>query len=243
MVAVGSPYSVLPKGFSKGFGDAAPFLAPGLYLARAAVRTGESSDDLKSWLLERLYLLIYRLGSSLRPPSASALRNSAALTSTSNSTVVLHYPCGPAQPRARRLCASSVPAHRPTLRFSRDILVPTTGVRESCSLSGALPSSGSCAPRPEQLQVYRLSNFRARCSRCVTWGTYPLRRAICGLYPLGKLSTRKPLGHLPSPEDGPRTPTGQSLASENAPFGAVLRAAPRYSRSLTTAGRSILCSA
>lgn len=74
MVAVGSPYSVLPKSFSEVFGDAAPYLTLGWCFARAAVRTGESSDDLKSWLLERLYLLIYRLGSSLRPPLALALR-------------------------------------------------------------------------------------------------------------------------------------------------------------------------
>ena len=70
---------------------------------------------------------------------AFALRNSAALTSTSSSTVALHYPCGPAWPQTRRFCASFVPAHRPTLRFSRDILVPTTGVCESCSLQGTCP--------------------------------------------------------------------------------------------------------
>src|SRR6185437_13605366 len=54
MVAVDSPYSVLPKGVSKVFGDATPCLALWSCFARAAVRTGESSDDLKSWLLERL---------------------------------------------------------------------------------------------------------------------------------------------------------------------------------------------
>src|SRR6201986_5623843 len=138
MVAVVSPYSVLPKNFAKGLGDVTPCLAHE-YLARAAVRTGESSDDLKSWLLERLTFsstgwvhLCDRL--------AFALRTSPALTSPSSSTVALHYPCGPAWPQTRRFCASFVPAHRPTLRFSRDILVPTTGVCESCSLSGHLPS-------------------------------------------------------------------------------------------------------
>ena len=91
--------------------------------------------------------------------------------------VVLHYPWGPAWPQTRRFCASSVPAHRPTLRFSRDILVPTTGVCESCSLSGASPSIGSCAPRPEQLQVYRSVKFCASSSRSVIWRTFPLKRS------------------------------------------------------------------
>ena len=219
MVAVVSPYSVLPKNFAQAFGDASPCLAPWWCLARAAVRTGESSDDLKSRLLERLTFsstgwvhLCDRL--------AFALRNSAALTSTSYSTVALHYPCGPARPWTRRFCASSVPAHRLTLRFSRDILVPTVGVCESCSLSGTLPSSGSCARRPEQPQVYRSNSFCASPSRSVTWRAQSTPSHH-------RLSPRKPLGHLPSPEDGPRTPTGQSLASENAPFGAVPRAAPR----------------
>jgi hypothetical protein len=181
------------------------------------------------------YLLIYRLGSSLRPPRVRAeeLRRTH---STSYSTVVLHYPRGPARPQARRFHASSVPAPRPTLRFSRDILVPTTGVRESCSLSGTSPSSGSCARRLEQLQVYRSSIFCASSSHSVVWRTDIQS-------PQRQNDPRKPLGHLPSPEDGPRTPTGQSLASENAPFGAVPRAAPRYSRSLITAGHSPLCSA
>jgi len=105
--------------------------------------------------------------------SAFALRNSAALTFD----LVLNgrpaYPWGPAWSLTRRFCASSVPAHRPTLRFSRDILVPTTGVCESCSLSGASPSIGSCALRPEQLQVYRSVNFCASSSRSVTWRTFP----------------------------------------------------------------------
>ena len=161
------------------------------------------------------YLLIYRLGSSSATASALALRNSAALTSTSYSTVVLHYPSRACDgPRPDGSVPATFRRDRPTLRFSRDILVPTTGVCESCSLSGALPSSGSCAPRPEQLQVYRSSNFCASSSHSVTWRT--------DLTPMSAMiSTRKPLGHLPSPEDGPRTPTGQSLASENAPFGAV----------------------
>ena len=38
----------------------------------------------------------------------------------------------------------------------------------------------------------------------------------------------KPLGHLPSPEDGPLTPTGQSLASEMLPLELSLRAAPHF---------------
>jgi hypothetical protein len=130
------------------------------------------------------------------------------------------YPCGPAWPQTRRFCASFVPAHRPTLRFFRDILVPTTGVCESCSLSGHRPPNGSCALRPEQLQVYRSNNFCASPSRSATWHIYPLPRAID--------PTRKPLGHLPSPEDGPRTPTGQSLASEMPPSELSWRAVPRY---------------
>ena len=56
-------------------------------------------------------------------------------------------------------------------------------------------------------------------------------------------STRKPLGHLPSPEDGPRTPTGQSLASEMLPSELSCGLRLARSRSLITAGRSFLCSA
>ena len=197
MVAVVSPYSVLPKNFAQAFGDASPCLAPWWCLARAAVRTGESSDDLKSRLLERLTFsstgwvhLCDRL--------AFALRNSAALTSTSYSTVALHYPCGPARPWTRRFCASSVPAHRLTLRFSRDILVPTVGVCESCSLSGTLPSSGSCARRPEQPQVYRSNSFCASPSRSVTWRANPLPRA--------QAFTQKAVGPPPLPGRWPSDP-------------------------------------
>src|SRR5262249_38172044 len=123
----------------------------------------------------------------------------------------------------------------------RDILVPTTGVRESCSLSGALPSSGSCAPRPEHhkyiAQAASVQALPALQPGALTH--MPALRRVRS--PIGRhSSTRKPLGHLPSPEDGPRTPTGQSLASENAPFGAVPRAAPHLLRSLITAGRSPL---
>lgn len=55
--------------------------------------------------------------------------------------VALHYPCcGPAHALGQD---DSVPAtirrERPTFRFSRDILVPTTSVLESCSLSGQCP--------------------------------------------------------------------------------------------------------
>jgi hypothetical protein len=173
MVAVDSPYSVLPKSFPQGFGDAAPYLAPASCFARAAVRTGESSDDLKSWLLERLTYSStgwVHLCDRLRVRDEE-LRRTLFRPHLQWSSCVI--PVG-LRPSTRRFCASSVPAHRPTLRFSRDILVPTTGVCESCSLSGASPSIGSCAPRPEQLQVYRSVNFCASSSGSVTWRTFPL---------------------------------------------------------------------
>ena len=166
------------------------------------------------------YFLIYRLGSSLRPPRVRAeelrrthfdlvfhgrpalsLRACMAPDQTvlcqlrpgapSNPSIFQRYPC----------------SHYGRLRVVQPFRAPAL-------------QNGSCALRPEQLRVYRSNNFCASPSRSATWSTYPHN-------PRAANSARKPLGHLPSPEDGPRTPTGQSLASENAPFGAVPRAAPR----------------
>ena len=165
-------------------------------------------------------MLFYRLGSSLRTPLALVLRNSAAITSTT----FLRSSCL----SLLRACEAlgqdgSMPApfrrNRPTLRFSRDILVPTTGVRESCSLSGALPSGGSCALRPEQLQVYRSGTFCASSSRSVTWRTYPLLSALS--------IHQKAVGPPPLPGRWPSDPYRPVTGLRNAPLGAVLRVAPR----------------
>jgi hypothetical protein len=153
------------------------------------------------------YLLIYRLGSSVRRSVAFALKNSAAFTSTWYSTVVLHYPCsGPVRPRARQFCASSVPA---------PLSNPSIFQRYPCSHCGRL---GVVQPfRDFALQ-------RLMRSAPGTASSISRKQLLCKLFLFCNLacqftlecriSTRKPLGHLPSPEDGPRTPTGQSLASE-----------------------------
>jgi hypothetical protein len=226
MVAVDSPYSVLPKGFPKVFGDVSPSLA--LDRASREPRSEQESlptiSNLGSWngLLTRL-----PAGFISATASAFALRNSAALTSD------LVFKGRPAL--SLRACPAPDQTVLGQLRSGAPSN-PSIFQRYPCSHYGRLrvvqpfrgiALIGSCAPRPEQLQVYRSSKFCASYSRSVTWRTLPLESSPFTILSAGELSTRKPLGHLPSPEDGPRTPTGQSLASENAPFGAVPRATPR----------------
>lgn len=193
------------------------------------------------------YLLIYRLGSSsLRSPLAFALRNSATLSPTS-------YSHGRPALSLLRVCTALSETVLCQLRSGAPSN-PSVFQRYPCSHYGRLrvvqPFRGLCPPAAHALRARNTSSIS-------------LKQLLCKLFPLCHLAhlptlpllpsaagstgrkpcNRKPLGHLPSPEDGPRTPTGQSLASENAPFGAVPRAAPRWSRSLITAGRSLLCSA
>ena len=74
---------------------------------------------------------------------------------------------------------------------------------------GASPSSGSCARHPEHhkyiAQTTSVQGLRTPQTRVAIYS------AVADIRP------KKPLGHLPSPEDGPQTPTGQSLASEMLP--------------------------
>ena len=166
------------------------------------------------------YLLISRLGSSsLRPPLALALRNSAALTSTSFSTVVLLYPCGPAWPRPD----GSVPA--PFRRTVQPFDFPEISLFPLRASASRAAFQGTCPPAAHALRARNSFKYIARATSVQALPTLqpgaPITQQL-RMNPPGK-----PLGHLPSPEDGPRTPTGQSLASENAPFGAVPRAAPR----------------
>lgn len=120
------------------------------------------------------YLLIYRLGSSLRLPLALALRNSAALTSTSYSTVVLHYPCGPARPRPD----GSVPApFRHTVQpfdFPEISLFP---LRASASRAAF---QGPCA-------LQRLMR-----SAPGTASSISLKQLLCKLFPLCNLAHQVP---------------------------------------------------
>ena len=119
------------------------------------------------------YFLIYRLGSSLRPPRVRAeelrrthfdlvfhgrpalsLRACMAPDQTvlcqlrpgapSNPSIFQRYPC----------------SHYGRLRVVQPFRAPAL-------------QNGSCALRPEQLRVYRSNNFCASPSRSATWSTYP----------------------------------------------------------------------
>ena len=194
------------------------------------------------------FLLIYRLGSSLRPPLALALRNSAALTSTLSSTVALLIPAGLHGPRPDGSVPASSRRTAQPFDFSEISLFPLRASASRAAFQGiALQTAHALCARNSFKYIAQTTSVQA-------FPALPPGALIHAPRPgsarNAQVSTRnvlgsatKPLGHLPSPEDGPRTPTGQSLASENAPFGAVRRVAPRYSRSLITAGRSPLCSA
>src|SRR6201996_8831030 len=165
------------------------------------------------------YFLIYRLGSSLRPPRVRA-------------------------EELRRTHFDLVFHGRPALSL-RACMAPDQTVL--CQLRPGAPSNPSifqrypCSHygRLRVVQPFRapaLQTAHALCARnsfeyiaqTTSVQALPgLRPGALTHNPRAANSARKPLGHLPSPEDGPRTPTGQSLASENAPFGAVPRAAPR----------------
>jgi hypothetical protein len=122
-----------------------------------------------------------------------------------------------------------------TLRFSRVILVPTTGVLESCSL-GAIP------PVAHALRARNTQSISLQRILCKLFLFYYLARGspVYVSPEFRQTFLGKPLGHLPSPEDGPRTPTGQSLASEM--LRSELSCGPRLVlRSLNTAGRPLLC--
>lgn len=115
------------------------------------VRTGESADSLKSWLLERLACYIWQ-ESDLRRPRA--LAPMPANRSAFRRTALLHslrhgHPCG----RVRTVhCRLPTQRDRPTYRFFREILVATAGVCKLSSLQGrSTIRHGSHALHPEQL--------------------------------------------------------------------------------------------
>ena len=124
------------------------------------------------------------------------------------------------------LCRHTIRRNRPNPRFSRDILVPTTGVWESCSLQGQCPP-GAHALRARNTTKYIAGITSVQALPSLSSGA-PTGSAPDGL---PDIVIRKPLGHLPSPEDGPRTPTWPVTGLRNAPFGAVLRALPHCWRS------------
>jgi len=202
--------------------------------ARAAIRTGESSDDLKSWLFG---------------------------TASCSSTGWVHL-CDRLL-RSRR----GTPPHSLRPRISRSPCIIPAGLHGPRP-DGSMPASSRRTVQPFDFPEISLFPLRASASRAAFQGialqrlmrsapgtasSISLKQLLCKPFSLCDLAhlstpraagpTRKPLGHLPSPEDGPRTPTGQSLASEMPPSELSWRAVPRYSRSLITAGRPLLCSA
>ena len=152
---------------------------------------------------------------------------------------------------AERLPAGFPSRHdRPTSRFSRDPSCSHAGFCESCSLSEADPSpprahalgtrnSKSIPPVHFKRKLYLQPTDEKgiAASTDAPANPDPARRSPETL-------SRKPSGHLPSPEDGPQTLTRPVTGLLNAPLGAVLRAAPLLSEaSESTAGRPPLCSA
>jgi hypothetical protein len=139
-------------------GDAASRFALWWCSARAAVRTGESSDDLKSWLLERLSKLLTGWVQLLRAHRVRAeelRRNHRPRTLWSPCT----NPCcgsGRAPSDKTILCPYTIRRDRPNPRIFRDILVPTTGVWESCSLQG------QCPPAAHALRARNTTKYIAR---------------------------------------------------------------------------------
>jgi hypothetical protein len=227
MVAVGSPYSVLPKSFPKVFGDASPCLALGWCFARAAIRTGESSDDLKSWLLERLYLLIFRLGSSLRPPLALALRNSAALTSTLYSTVALLIPAGLHGPRPDGSVPASSRRTAQPFDFSEISLFPLRASASRAAFQGiALQTAHALCARNSFKYIAQITSVQALLA---------LRPGALIHFPCAFPRAephQKAFGPPPLPGRWPSDPYRPVTGLRNAPFGAVLAGCASVLRSL-----------
>ena len=153
MVAVDSPYLSFQKAHPKNAETRRRVSRPGgaLREPRFEQESLPTVSNLCSW---NGYLLIYRLGSSsLRSPLAFALRNSAAISSTSCShgRSALSLPQACTAPSKTVFCQlrSGAPSN-PSL-FQR---YPCShyGRLRVVQPSGALPSSGSCAPRPEHLK-------------------------------------------------------------------------------------------
>jgi hypothetical protein len=142
--------------------------------ARAAIRTGESSDDLKSWLLERLTCsstgwvhLCDRLLRSRRGTPPHSLRPRIPRSSCI-------IPAGLHGPRPDGSMPASSRRTVQPFDFPEISLFPLRASASRAAFQGIALQNGSCALRPEQLQVYRSNDFCASPSRSVTWRTYPL---------------------------------------------------------------------
>ncbi len=230
------------KGSLGSSGDAASCLALCIRSARAAIRTGESSSDLNSWLLERLSSYFggwvpRRLVSVVR---AQGLRR---VHSPQTCRVVLHDPCcGRLSTRTRRFSAECRSGDRPSCRFSRDILVPTAGVCESCS--PVLPPG-----RPHALGTRNTPSISLSQLLCKLFVFCHLAHEAGGLVgssdAVGPLNveSRKPLGHLPSPEDGPQTLTRPVTGLRNAPLGADPAGRASINFEVSNHRWTVLCSA
>jgi hypothetical protein len=172
-------------------------------------------------------LLIYRLGSSLRPPLALALRNSAALTSTS----VLRSSClslRACATRTRRFYASSVPAQPSNASIFQRYPCSHYGRPWSRAAFKGLALHRLMRSAPGTPQVYRSSEFCASSSRSAIWrNLFTLQRHISTI-PEYRKPFIKAVGPPPLPGRWPSDPYRPVTGLRNAPLGAVLRAAPHF---------------
>jgi len=216
MVAVDSPYSVLPKSTSKGFGDASPSLA--LCVASREPLSEQESlptiSNLGSWNGLLAHLPAGFISATASRARSEELRRTHFRPRLPRSSCII--------PGASRALGpdGSVPA--PFRRTVQPFDFPEISLFPLRASASRAAFQGPCPPAAHALRARNSFKYIAQATSvqalpALSPGALFHSKECRAPIRFAELSTRKPLGHLPSPEDGPRTPTGQSLASEMPP--------------------------